>query len=295
MEIHMASMENITCWAFRKLCKGASDSYTGMLSLTNLIKRNNTWEEIDTFPIEGQKQWIQVITSKEVECAAFLQRLEEEIKNHPEKDNVYGIQLNASCPSSDLIRIGQGPALIKRPTKVCNLIKELLKQDKYKVGIKLRLGLNELEVEERRIFTLFRELEKIAKDNPNFTNVTIHLKHAQANSSDKYDYSFLKELATYNLPLIINGGIKTSEDIKKLIALVAPENRKNIQGVMLARQALKNPNCFLELGKDIDGSPLSLRSSKDLALEFAELCKQHRPPEIYLKTIEENLKFNPVG
>ncbi len=292
MEIHLASMENITCWAFRKLCRGASDSYTGMLSLTNLIKRNNTWEEIDTFPIEGQRQWIQITTSKEAECAAFFKRLEEEIKKHPEKDNVYGIQLNASCPSLDLIRLGQGPALIKRPTKISNLIKELLKQTKYKVGIKLRLGLNELEVEERRIFTLFRELEKIAKDNPNFTNVTIHLKHAQANSSDKYDYSFLKELATYNLPLVLNGGIKTSEDIKKLLALVAPENKKNIKGVMLARVVLKNPNCFLEIGKDINGLPLISRNFKELAVEFNELCKQHRPHEIYLKTIEENLKFN---
>ena len=53
-------MENITAWAFRSLCNGASDSYTGMLSLTNLVKRNNTWEEVDTFKIEGQRQWIQV-------------------------------------------------------------------------------------------------------------------------------------------------------------------------------------------------------------------------------------------
>jgi len=56
METHLASMENITCWAFRKLCKGATDSYTGMLSLTNLVKRDNAWEEIDTYPIEGQRQ-----------------------------------------------------------------------------------------------------------------------------------------------------------------------------------------------------------------------------------------------
>jgi len=278
METHLASMENVTCWAFRKLCKGASDSYTGVLSLTNLIKRANTWEEIDSYPIEGQRQWIQVATSKEADCSKFLEKLEEEIKKHPEKDNIYGIQLNCSCPSLNLIRIGQGPALIKRSAKVIKLIKELLKQNKYKIGIKLRLGLNETEVKQRKIFSLFRELEKITKDNPNFTNVTIHLKHAQESSSTNYDYSLLNELTSYNLPLVINGGIKTPEDARKLIESVLPENKKNIKGFMIGREALKNPNCFSEIKK----------SPKEIKAEFNELCKQHMPKAIYLATIKEN-------
>lgn len=277
METHLASMENITCWAFRKLCNGVSDSYTGMLSLTNLVKRENTWEEVDTFPIEGQKQWIQVATSKEAECSAFLRKLEEKLKKNPEKDNIYGIQLNCSCPSSNLIRIGQGPALIKRPTKVSNLLKELLKQNKYKVGIKLRLGLNEIEVKQRKIFVLLEELEKIAKDNPNFTNVTIHFKHAQERSSSNYDYSLLNEIASYNLPIIINGGIKNSQEATKLIESINPENRKNIKGIMIGREALKNPNCFSQVHRNL----------KDIKTEFISLCKQHTPKAIYLSTIKE--------
>ena len=287
MELHLASMENITCWAFRKLCKGASDSYTGMLSLTNLTKRANTWDEIDAYPIEGQRQWIQVATSKEAECSAFLEKLEEEIKKHPEKDNIYGIQLNASCPSPQLIRIGQGPALIKRTTKIGNLIKELLKQNKYKVGIKLRLGLNKIEVKQGKIFTLFKELEKIAQENPNFTNVTIHLKHAQESSESNYDYSILNELASYNLPLIINGGIKNAEDINKLIATISPENRKNIKGLMLGRAALKNPDCFSEISSSLNKTTFQGRNSKEIRADFNTLCKQHMPKAIYLKTIKE--------
>jgi tRNA-dihydrouridine synthase len=291
MEIHLASMENITCWAFRKLCNGASDSYTGMLSLTNLIKRNNTWEEIDTFPIEGQRQWIQVTTSKEAECSAFLKKLEEEIKKHPEKDNIYGIQLNASSPSPNLIRIGQGPALIKRVTKIGNLIKELLKQNKYKVGIKLRLGLNKLEVKQRKIFSLFSELEKIAKDNPNFTNVTIHLKHAQESSSSEYDYSLLDELASYNLPLIINGGIRNSANISELVKSISPENRKNIKGVMLGRAALRNPDCFSEINNLLNDAPLIHRNLKEIKMEFNELCKKHMPRAVYLTMIKEKINI----
>jgi tRNA-dihydrouridine synthase len=287
METHLASMENITCWAFRKLCRGASDSYTGVMSLTNLIKRNNTWEEIDTFPIEEQRQWIQIATSKETECAQFFQKLDEEIKKHPEKDNIYGIQLNCSCPSPNLITIGQGPALIKRATKASNLIKALLKQDKYKVGIKLRLGLNEIEVKQRKIFNLLAELEKIAKENKNLANVTIHLKHAQENSSSEYDYSLLNELASYNLPLVINGGIKNSGDINRRLKDVSEENKKNIKGIMLGREALKNPDCFAEIQRSLSGARFSPRNLKEIRVEFQSLCKRHQPRAIYLAAIKD--------
>ena len=287
MEMHLASMENVTCWAFRKLYSGASDSYTGMFSLTNLVKRANTWEEIDLFPIEGQRQWIQISTSKETEIAKFIEKLNEEIKKNPEKDNVYGIQLNCSCPSPQLIRIGQGPALIKRSTKVSNLIKELLKQNKYKVGLKLRLGLNEFEVKQRKIFTLFRELEKIAKDNPNFTNVTIHLKHAQESSSSDYDYSLLNELSSYHLPLIINGGIKNAEDVERIMKLVAPENKANIKGIMLGREALRNPDCFAEIKSSLEDTSFKKRGIKEIKTEFVKNCEEHRPRPIYLATIKE--------
>ncbi|MDP1729192.1 MAG: tRNA-dihydrouridine synthase [archaeon] len=284
MEIHLGSMENITCWAFRKLCNKATHSYTGILSLTNLVKRANTWDEIDTFPIKEQHQWIQISTSKEKECSKFLEKLEQHLKEHPEKNNIYGIQLNCSCPSPQLIKIGQGPALIKRSTKISNLIKELLKQNKYKIGIKLRLGLNEQEVKQRKIFALFKELEKIAKDNPNFTNITIHLKHAQEQSPSKYDYSLLNELASYNLPLIINGGITSQEDIDNLMKTISPSNKKNIKGIMLAREALKNPNCF----SNLNNSTAPNRNPIELKNEFNNLCKQHMPKPIYLKTIQEN-------
>ena len=271
MELHLAPLENVSCWAFRRIYTGASDSYTGMLSLTNLVKRSNTWDEVDTFSIQGQRQWIQIATSKETECYAFLKKLEEEIKKHPEKDNIYGIQLNCSCPSPGLISIGQGPALIKRSTKVSNIIKELLKQDKYKVGVKVRLGLNEFEVKQRKIFTLFKELEKIAQENSNFTNVTVHFKHAQESSSKVYNYSLLNELASYKVPLIINGGIRNYEDMKKLIESISPENRKNIKGVMLGREAMKNPNCFLEIKKDIENIQFIPKGLKEIKEEIHKI------------------------
>ena len=139
--------------------QGITDSYTGVFSMNYLVKRAKAWREIDTFEIKGQKQWIQVVTSKEKECVDFLREIKERLKLEPEKNNVYGIQLNLSCPSPNIVKIGQGPALIKRKQKVVSLINELLKQNKFKISIKTRLGLNEREVKEKRLVKL-REMEK---------------------------------------------------------------------------------------------------------------------------------------
>jgi tRNA-dihydrouridine synthase len=265
MEFHLAPMENVSCWAFRKLCTNVSDSYTGMLSLNNLIRRNNAWREVDTFKIEEQRQWIQVATSKEKECKEFILKLN---KIEEEKKNIYGIQLNVSCPSKELIKIGQGAALIKRAKKVSSLVQELLNQDKFKIGLKVRLGLNKEEVKKRKIITLFEELEKI-KDS-NFSNVCVHFKHAQERSSTDYDYSILKDLIQFNIPLIANGGIRNNEEVEKF---------SKIKGIMIGRGALGNPNCFSEL--------INLNLNRDIKEEFEENCKEHMPKPNYLETIKK--------
>lgn len=282
MEFHLAPLENVSCWAFRSLCKGATDSYTGMLSLSNLVKRNNAWKEVDTFFISNQRQWIQIATSKETECAKFIKKLQEELKNNPNKNNVYGIQLNASCPSPQLIRIGQGPALIKRANKVANLIRELLKQDQFKVSIKVRLGLNKFEVEQRKIFALFESLKKI--NNPNFAGVTVHFKHAQQKSCEPYDFSILKDLLRYDIPIIINGGIKTANDLKKIMQNI---NQTNISGFMVGRAAMQDPDALLKISTDLFKTQSINRDTQDIKKEFDSLCKIHAPNPIYLETIKE--------
>ena len=281
MELHLAPLENVSCFAFRSLCRGQTDSYTGMLSLSNLVKRNNVWKEVDTFPIEGQRQWIQVATSKEAECSAFLVRLEEELKAFPEKDNAYGIQLNVSCPSPSLIRIGQGPALIKRATKVVNLLGELMK-GRFKVSLKVRLGLNNFEMRQRKLVSLFAQLEKIT--HPNFAGVTVHFKHAQQKSADAYDYSMIKELSKFNVPMIVNGGVNSYADFLKIVNGI---NTKNIKGFMVGRAAMENPDAIALMRKEMDGTAFAARSPAEMKSEFEALCKLHAPNQSYSDKIKK--------
>ena len=310
MEIHLASMENITCWAFRALMQGVTDSYSGMISMNYLVKRNKAWKEVDMFPIAGQRQWLQVATAKENECREFLRKLDEKLKEDPNKYNsenalsfnparpiihvkgsleeLYGLQLNCSCPSPNIIKIGQGPALIRRPQRIVGLINELLKQDKFKVSLKTRLGFDSQEVFERRIFKLFDELEKI-KD-PNFTEVIVHFKHAKEKSTSVYDYSLLPELCDYNIPIVINGGISGYKDYNNIVKNIP--KRKNIRGLMIGREAIQNPDCFVNISNMLNCTTLNLRSSKEINNNFLRLTTEHRPRDIYLERINVTCPWN---
>jgi len=285
MELQLASMENVTCWAFRKLCLGATDAYTGIFSMNYLTNRHKAWKEIDTFPIMQQRQWIQVATSKESECKEFVGVMNKELNDDPEKDSAYGVQLNLSCPSPMIIKLGQGPALIKRSLKVVGLLKELLKQDRLKVSIKTRLGLNYRDIENEKIIKLFEELEKI--DNPNFTQVVVHFKHASEPSFTGYDYSFLPRLAEFNIPIVINGGIKNYNDFLKITKNLHQKKRNNVVGFMIGREALKNPDCFIESSKILNGKEFKPRTKEEIKAEFQKNCTIHEPREIYLKKIPE--------
>lgn len=294
LQLHLGSMENITCWAFRKLFPGVSDSYTGIIAMSYLNERHKAWKEADFFPIRNQRQWLQVSTSSEEQCKEFLKRTEEEFKLSPEQSNMFGIQLNCSCPSPNVIRIGQGPCLIKRPTKVISLLKELLKQDSYKISIKTRLGFDDREVREGRIFRLFEQLEQLKKDNDNFENVVVHFKHAKSPSYAAYNYSFLPDLLEFNIPLIVNGGINSLGEFNKILARenITPKQKKNLAGFMMARQALINPDCFVESSNTMNKTQFQKRTPEQIKQEFQDNCKIHEPRELYLKTINQYCKWS---
>jgi len=280
MELHLASMENVTCWAFRELFH-ATDSYTGVLSLNYLLRKAN-WKEIDLFPIPGQRQWIQIATAKESECQKFIERLLREQKENPEKHNIYGIQLNCSSPSRYLTNIGQGPALIKRAEKVSDLLKILLNQDKFRISVKTRLGLAEPEVMQGIIYRLFEEIKKTCANHKNFSHIVVHFKHAREPSYTPYDYSMLKKLSEYGIPIVINGGINSYDDFSRISKNA---NKKNIIGFMMGREALRNPDCFNESIKIFYNKSFPSRTHEQVKEQFENNCRIYPPKESYIKSI----------
>jgi len=112
----------------------------------------------------------------------------------------------------------------------------------------------------------------------------VHFKHAREPSYTPYDYSFLKRLSSYKIPIVINGGINNYNDFMRI---TKDANKINVKGFMMAREALRNPDCFIESSRILNKMNFSYRNPEQIAREFEANCKIHLPKEGYVKTIQK--------
>lgn len=221
----LAPMEDYTDFKFRELFykNGADITFTEMARTSALARGNkSTWEKIKiSKPIPT---YIQIIGTNDLELDKFLQKFV------PQK-GFLGFNFNLGCPSPNMIKKGLGCALIKRISKVKKLV-DIVKNHGYNVTIKLRLGLNQYEKENKNYLNLIKEVDA--------EFFVVHARHGKERDIDPADFSVYKECVETNKVIIANGDIKTKEQIDYLKSI-------GVKGAMIGREALINPNIFKEL------------------------------------------------
>jgi tRNA-dihydrouridine synthase len=55
---------------------------------------------------------------------------------------------------------------------------------------------------------------------------------------------------------------------------------------MIGREALRNPDCFIEMSNKLNHTKLKKRTPEEIRKEFELLCQEHQPKSIYLETIK---------
>mgnify|MGYP001582513417 CR=1 FL=1 len=61
---------------------------------------------------------------------------------------------------------------------------------------------------------------------------------------------------------------------------------------MIGREALKNPDCFVEVSNILNQTLIQERSLEEIDREFKKLCSEHSPREIYLERIKQMCEWN---
>ena len=257
MELHLAPMKGITCWAFRASIIGATDSYTEYINLKSLLNINTTgWDNVDTFNIEGQRQWLQILTHDIRDISIFPKILQEFCSTHPERAHIFGVNVNVGCPDPAVITAGDGAALIKRTKRLKDLIQAFLGKPNshaYHISVKLRLGLNEREMKYNKVLDFLDELKSL--DDSRISPPIVHFKHAKQTSLELPHWELLESLINADVPLIINGSIKEPQDLEKIQDILSSRSQqkwdKNIRGIMIGREVIKNPECFKKFEKNL--------------------------------------------
>ncbi len=257
----LAPIENMTDNAFRSICHkyGCDMTFTEMISIEALADNNeNTLSRLD-FKDNTPTQ-IQLIGTKEDKLELFL-------KNFKPKKGFSGFNLNLGCPNPNIIRLGQGCAMIKRISKVKRMI-ELIKKFSYPISIKLRLGLNEYEKEKKVYLNLIKEVDA--------DFFIVHARHGKQIYKEPADFSIYEECVKTGKKIIANGDIMTKENIKFLKSI-------GVQGAMIGRAAIEDPLIFAKL-KGIKHPTIEKVKS-----DYIELCTKYDAPQRYKNNILKHM------
>lgn len=275
----LSPMEGVSDVGFRALCfaQGASLTWTEMIRARALKGRNkSTLDLIDTFDA-STLTGVQLMVTGAQELLDSVNVLEElAASTHPHFKNIVSIDLNFGCPSPDIIRIGAGPALLKRRAKLRSIFEALAAVKKRaplsvkSVSAKIRLGLHAGE-QEHKVY-----LPVVEMANDTLDHLVIHARHAKQRSRDMPTWSAIGEAkAIAKIPIVGNGDVRTRADAERM------HQETGCDAFMIARAAIQSPWSFRAfLGKgDALPTPDELRAARtaydEMATRFGTKEKFH--------------------
>ena len=137
------------------------------------------------------------------------------------------INLNLGCPSKKVQKNKFGACLMQEPDLVAKCIEAMANASKLPVTIKTRIGYNDVEN-----FEFLKSLLKklTPKENLNIPPL-------------KYDFVYKLKDYFKDDEIIINGGVKTTEEIKKHLT--------KVDGVMIGRAIYHSPYFLADIEKEI--------------------------------------------
>ena len=157
------------------------------------------------------------------------------------------INLNLGCPSRKVEKNRFGACLMKEPSLVADCLNEMQSKTKLPVTIKTRIGYDSVEDYEN-LYNFISTLKS--------TGVKTFIIHARKAMLGKFTpkqnlnipplkYEFVYKLKEHfkNDEIIINGGIKTTEDIKNHLL--------KVDGAMIGRAIYHSPYFLADIERDI--------------------------------------------
>jgi tRNA-dihydrouridine synthase B len=225
-KIVLAPMEDVTEPPFRVIAKrlGADVLYTEFISSEGLIRDARKAREKLFFYEEERPIAIQIFGGLEdsMDKAARIS----------ESANPDFIDINCGCWVKDVALRGAGAGLLRDLPKMQRIAESVMKNVSLPVTLKTRLGWDEDSIV---ILDVARMLEQIG-----IQALTVHCRLRNQGNKGTADWNWVKRIkdAGIKIPIILNGNVKTPEDVKFVFETYSPD------AVMIGQGAIHNPWIF---------------------------------------------------
>lgn len=172
------------------------------------------------------------------------------------------LDINCGCPIYEATKRGLGAALLRKPTKLANMVAGIAAQVDLPITVKIRTGESEKKLNAPRVVRLLHQAGAAA--------VVVHGRTMEQRYKKAADWSLLSELVQSNpgLPVIGNGDILTHYEAADRW------QRAGFTSLMVGRGALIKPWIFQEIG---EGRELLLTASDRVGVyrQLVSYMKEH--------------------
>ena len=255
-------MEDVTEPPFRLICKrlGSDISYTEFISSEGLIRDARKARNKLVYYEEERPVGIQIFGADS--------NVMDEAAQIAESANPDFIDINCGCWVKDVALRGAGAGLLKDIPKMQLIAESVIKNVKLPVTLKTRLGWDNNSI-------VIVEVAKIMEDI-GIQALTVHCRlRSQGNKGDA-DWSWIKKIkdSGIKIPIIVNGNIKTPEDVKFVFETFEPD------AVMIGQGAINNPWIFRQAKYFLKNGCLEAEPALE---ERIDVCLEHLRLAIELK------------
>ncbi len=288
----LAPMAGISNTSYRKIVKemGVGLIYAEMVSSNALNFGNDK-----TFNLlkmsEEERPIVQQIFGSDIDSFVSAAKIIEE-KMHPDI-----IDINMGCPVPKVaLRAQAGSALLKNPTKIGEIVKNVVAAVSVPVTVKIRSGWDQEHINAV-------EVAKICEEN-GASAIAIHARTRSEGYSGNANWSIIKKVKeSVSIPVIGNGDVTTPELAKKML------DETGCDAVMIGRAAIGNPWIFKGCLEYIENNNIISKPSNLDKIAMLEkhynLIKEDKNSHValleirthalaYLKGIPENKKYKEL-
>ena len=235
-KVILAPMAGITSFSYRKFMKqfGPSLEYTEMVSDCGLIYENKKTLAYLLSDGSDRPLAIQIFGGKTEQLLEAIDIIEKTKVKYDILD------LNLACPVPKVIKNNGGSSWLKDQEALYEMVSAVCKKSKKPVSCKIRLGFNEINIDET--------VQTLEKAGCKF--IAIHARTKAQAYSGKANYEALKNVRDLiKIPFCISGDIYSVDDAINALKIT----RANC--VMVARGGVGNPKLIQNLNLYFENKP----------------------------------------
>jgi tRNA-dihydrouridine synthase B len=259
-KVFLAPMAGVNDLAFRSLCHkyGSAMNFTEMVNVNAIERKNKATMRLAYTLDEEKPVAIQLFGSRISAIKKSIKILEDESKINPDM-----FDFNFGCPVQRIMSQGAGSALLKRPSKVGEIINAMRSSTDLPISGKIRLGISPKVADYVNIAKI---IEKNGADM-----LIVHGRYQNQGYSGNAHWDKIKEIKEcVNIPIVGNGDVVDENSAKSIF------QKTNCDYIMVGRGCMGNPFIFQRINNFLNtGKNITQKDKFKLFLEYIVLAKKY--------------------